>query len=319
MTTTHVTISTAEAQMAPTTTRDVDPDLVPPTLVRGFLSRDLKTGPVHPSANRPSDSVRNATWMPSGPDGTCTGASPYCYNPDGTLVCYSRRLELGRPTLGAIATERLRIWTALGLADRTNLAAAIMRETHRQQTQPSPTSTHNGWPVRYPSLRIGAGGDLDTETTGQAWAQAAAWAYYNLPDLRIWAYTRSYHLEGQADPAAPLARLTKTREGINLGLYLSTDPSMIERTSAALLTTTYKDLPVAILARTTAEGLAILDCLPTDNPRAIVCPVDDGRLGLTVSRRGTTHYEGACQKCRACIPLGYRSQVPRPHVIFLQR
>jgi len=314
MSTTHVTIST-------TTTRDVDPDLVPPTLVRGFLSRDLKTGPVHPSSNRPSDSVRNATWMPSGPDGTCAGASLYCYNPDGTLVCYSRRLELGRPTLGTIAAERLRIWTALGLADRTNLAAAIMRETHRQQTQPSPTSVHNGHPVRYPSLRLGAGGDLDTETTGEAWAQATVWAHHNLPNLRIWAYTRSYHLDGQADPAAPLARLTRAREGINLGLYLSTDPSMTERTCAALQTSTYGHLPVAILARTTAEGLAILDYLPTptDNPRAIVCPVDDGRLGLTVSRRGTTHYEGACQRCRACIPLGYKSLVARPHVIFLQR
>ena len=306
MTSTHVTI---------TTTTEVDPDLVPVALVRGFLSRDLKTGPVHPSANRPSDSVRNATWMPSGPDGTCAGASTYCYNPDGTLVCYSRRLELGRPTLGAIATERLRIWTALDLADRTNLAAAILVETHRQQAQPSPTSTHSGHPVRYPSLRIGAGGDLDTETTGQAWALAVTWAHYNLPDLRIWLYTRSYGLEHHPDPAEPLARLTGQHSGSNLAVYLSTDRSMIDRTVQALRIPAYRGLPVAILARTKAEGLAILDRLPTDNPRAIVCPVDDGRLGLTVSRRGTTHYEGACQKCRACLPSGQT----QPHIIFLQR
>ena len=90
---------------------------------------------------------------------------------------------------------------------------------------------------------------------------------------------------------------------------------MIDRTIRALRIPAYRGLPVAILARTTAEALAILDRLPTDNPRAIVCPVDDGRLGLTVSRRGTTHHQGACQKCRACLPSGQT----QPHVIFLQR
>jgi len=312
MTTTPVTITT--------TNHAINPHAVPPQLARGFLARDTKTGPIATPNGRTSDTVRNATWLPSGPPehgGTCPGASTYCHKtPDGTLTCYARRLELGRTTLGAMTTNRLTIWKNLTVTDRTNLCAAILQETHRTQTQPGPTALHNGHPVRQPTLRIGAGGDLATTQDGQAWSAAIAWAYDELPNIRTWLYTRSYGLD-RPDPAEPLANLTRQLDGHHLTLYLSTDPTMTDRTHQALTTTTYSHLPVAILADTLNQAHTLLDSLDHNRDRRrITCPVDSGTMPITTPRRNTNHHQGACHKCRACWA---NPSATAPDIIFIRR
>ncbi len=306
-----------------TTTTEPQPDAVPTQLVRGFLVADTKTGPIASANGRTSESVRNATWLPSGPPdqgGTCPGATTYCHRtPNGKLTCYARRLELGRPTLAAIVEQRITIWGSLNLEDKTNLAAAMLEESHRSQTQPGTTSLHTGAPVRSPSFRIGAGGDLATLEDGQAWANAITWAHDHLPNLKTWLYTRSYGLYNVTDPAQPLADLTRRLDGNNLTLYLSTDPAMTPRTKRALATTTYGHLPIAALADTVDHAHNLLDYLDqnrVNNPRRIVCPVDDGRLTITTNRHGTNHNQGACASCRACwnIPTTHA-----PDIIFIKR
>jgi len=288
-----------------------------------FLSSDLKCSPVASSPTRASDSVRTATWLPSGPPdqgGTCPGATEYCHrNDDGKLTCYARRLELGRPSLGRKTVSRLETWNTLGLGDKTTLAAAIIDAAYRSQVEPSPLSTHAGHPVERPILRIGAGGDLATRQDGEAWAAALHWAGIYRPTLRAWLYSRSYGLDGP-DPLEPLAAALDTGHVHNLAAYLSTDPSMVDRTRRALEPgSVYEHLPVAVLADTHAQGVEILDDLGRPH-RPLVCPVDrEVRTWPTADRRpGDPHASGACSRCRACIePTGRRTW--NQDVIFPRR
>ena len=294
-----------------------------------FLSSDLMCSPVASSPTRASDSVRVATWLPSGPPdqgGTCPGSTPYCHrNDDGKLTCYARRLELGRPALGRKTASRLETWTALGLGEKITLAAAIIDAAYRSQVEPSPLSTHAGHPVERPILRIGAGGDLATREDGEAWAAALHWAGEYRPTLRAWIYSRSYELPGQDDPLGPIADGIADGRITNTAAYLSTDPDMIDRTRRALYGGNgwtpgrYSHLAVAVLADDHAQGAAILEELRRPN-RPLVCPVDrEVRTWRTADRRpGDPYASGACSRCRACIePTGRRAW--QQDVIFPRR
>ena len=308
---------------------DIRPDQVARTLqdwhalARTFLSSDLKCSPVASSPTRASDSVRVATWLPSGPPdqgGTCPGCTPYCHrNADGKLTCYARRLELGRPTLGRKTASRLETWTALGLGEKITLAAAIIDAAYRSQVEPSPLSTHAGHPVAAPILRIGAGGDLATLDDGTAWAAALHWAALERPTLRAWLYSRSYGLDPEAaDPLGPIADGIADGRITNTAAYLSTDPDMVERTRRALRGR-YSHLAVAVLADDHAQGAAILADLGRPH-RPLVCPVDrEVRTWPTADRRpGDPYASGACSRCRACIePTGRRTW--NQDVIFPRR
>jgi len=289
-----------------------------------FLSSDLKCSPVASSPTRASDSVRVATWLPSGPPsegGTCPGATEYCHRLDYAhpLTCYARRLELGRPSLGRKTVTRLETWTALGLGEKITLAAAIIDAAYRSQVEPGPLSTHAGHPVERPILRIGAGGDLATREDGEAWAAALHWAGIYRPTLRAWIYSRSYGLDpGAADPLGPIADGIRRGSITNTAAYLSTDPDMTDRTRRALRGR-YSHLAVAVLADDHAQGAAILEELRRPN-RPLVCPVDrEVRTWRTADRRpGDPYASGACSRCRACIePTGRRTW--QQDVIFPRR
>jgi len=293
-----------------------------------FLSSDLKCSPVAGTSAdgtpRASDSVRMATWLPSGPPsqgGTCPGASDYCHSPDGTLVCYSDRLERSRPSLGRLVRDRLEVWNALSQGEKVTLCAAIIGVAYRAQAEPSPLSSHAGHPVAAPILRIGAGGDLDTWATAQAWADALHWAADRYPTLRAWIYSRSYCIDGHAgpgDPLGPIAYGIADGRLPNVSAYLSSDPSMIDRTRRALAGR-YSHLPVAMLADTRAQALGLLADLERGG-RPVVCPTerDTHRWPLAMRRPDENHAQGACARCRACItPAG--SHTITPDIIFIRR
>ena len=287
-------------------------------LARYFLSADIKCSPVAANGKRASDSVRVATWLPSGPEKTCPGASDYCHAPKGSLVCYSCRLEKGRPALGRKTEARLRIWQKLTPGELTTLAAAIISETVKMQTEPGPQSAHAKKPVKRPILRIGAGGDLDTQRTAHAWVAALSWAVVRYPTFNAWLYSRSYGLPDQPDPLRPLA--DAKRDGLlpNTSLYLSTDPAMVERTRKALAGH-YSHLPVAVLADSKEQAQEILDDLGRSVP-SMVCPTErETHKWPLASKQGQeTHYVGACARCRACVqPLGSRTTTP--DIIFIRR
>jgi hypothetical protein len=295
-------------------------------LGRAFLSSDLKCSPVAGTSAdgtpRASDSVRMATWLPSGPPatgGTCGGASTYCHNPDGTLVCYSDRLERGRPSLGRLVVDRLRVWESLTQGEKTTLCGAIIQQTIRMQTEPGPLSTHAGHPVATPILRIGAGGDLDTAGTAHAWVDALHWAADQYPTFRAWIYSRSYGLDGLDDPLGPLADAIAHGRTPNLSAYLSTDPAMVDRTRQALAGR-YAHLPVAVLADDRTQALAILDDLGRNPARRLVCPTDRAAhpWPLAMRRPSEPYARGACARCTACTtPAGSRDWCP--DIIFIRR
>jgi hypothetical protein len=299
-------------------------------LAQRFLSSDLKCSPVAGTSAdgtpRASDSVRMATWLPSGPPsqgGTCPGASDYCHAPDGKLVCYSDRLERSRPSLGRLVGDRLDVWNGLSQGEKVTLCAAIIAEAYRAQAEPSPLSSHAGHPVAAPILRIGAGGDLDTSSTGQAWADALHWAADRYPTLRAWIYSRSYEL-GRApvlpidDPLGPIADGIADGRLPNVSAYLSSDPSMIDRTRRALAGR-YSHLPVAMLADTREQALGLLGDLERGG-RPVVCPTEreTHQWPLAMRRPTENHARGACDRCRACItPAG--SHTVTPDIIFIRR
>ena len=297
-------------------------------LAAAFLSRDLKTGPVAAGPGRASDSVRNTTWLPSGlPEdgGTCAGASPGCYRDPvtGKLICYARRLELGRPALGKLVDHRLQVWHDLELPDLITLCSSIILETVRMQTRPARTSTHAGHPVQRPTLRIGGGGDL-TADAGQAWAAALHWAGLRFPTFRAWLYSRAYGLTTGPDPLEPLAAALNTGHVHNLAAYLSSDPGMIDRTRQALEPgSVYAFLPVAMLADTEAQGQELLAVdLGRSRTwrRPLVCPTDRQAhtWPLAIQRPGEPYARGACDRCTAChTPAGSRTWTP--DIIFTRR
>ena len=139
-------LAALEAQPAP-------PDLDYATLAEGFLSTDLKTSPVAASSSRPSAAVRVTTWLPSGLDGSCPGASPYCLE-----HCYACRLEACRPSLARLVDRRLEVWQSLEPGPLMTLCAAICQAAHRMQTRPNRGAAHYGGPPVRPILRIGGGG-----------------------------------------------------------------------------------------------------------------------------------------------------------------
>jgi hypothetical protein len=209
------------------------------------------------------------------------------------------------------------------MGDRITLCCSIIREAYACQVYPSPTSTHAAHPVTRPLLRIGAGGDLQTLADGQAWDAALHWAADQYPSLRSWAYSRSYQVPGQpgaADPLGPLADgIAADRYGGAFQAFLSTDPSMVDRTRRALRGR-YSHLPVAVLADDRAQALALLDDLGRSPLPSMVCPVDrQVRPWATASRLPAEPYaRGACDRCRACIePAGRRTTCP--DIIFPRR
>jgi hypothetical protein len=136
----------------------------------------------------------------------------------------------------------------------------------------------------------------------------------------VWLYSRSYCLDGLDDPLGPIA--DKIREGdiTNTSAYLSTDPSMVDRTRTALAGR-YSHLPVAVLASTMTEGRDILDTLRgPDRHREIICPTDRPTRPLPIASRrtGEPHAQGACARCRACIDPA-RGLERSQDVVFVRR
>ena len=298
-------LAALEAQAAP-----LDLDAYA-TLAEGFLSTDLKTSPVASSSSRPSEAVRVTTWLPSGLDGSCPGASPYCLE-----HCYACRLEACRPSLARLVDRRLEVWQSLEPGPLMTLCAAICQAAHRMQTRPNRGAAHYGGPPVRPILRIGGGGDLDA-AGGPAWAGALHWASTlesGLSDLRSWLYSRSYGLESGPDPLEPIALGIRDGALPSTVAYLSTDPSMYARTAAALASPTYGHLPVAIVADDLAACRAGLNRLGRLGVARMLCPTDrpGPQAWPLASRRETEPWaRGACSRCRGCIePAGRRTTVP---------
>jgi hypothetical protein len=283
------------------------------TMAPSFLSRDLKTSPVASSPGRASCVVRVTTWLPSGLECSCPGASPYCLK-----HCYAIALERCRPSLGRLVDRRLEVWQSLEYLDLMTLCAAILKCAYRMQCEPNRGAIHYGGPPVRPIIRIGGGGDLDRRDAGNAWAGALYWAAEpasGLSDLRSWLYSRSYGLEGRfVDPLEPIALGIRDGDLPNTVAYLSTDPSMYDRTAAALASPVYSHLPVAVVADDLEACRALLDRLGRTSTSRMVCPTD--RPGpkawpLASQRPGEPWAQGACSRCGGCIrPAGHRSTVP---------
>ena len=281
-------------------------------LAPGYLSSDLKTSPVAPSTGRASSVVRVTTWLPSGLEHSCPGASTYCLE-----HCYACRLEACRPTLRRLLDRRLEIWQSLDYLDLLTLCAAILKAAYGMQCEPNRGAVHYGGPPVRPIIRLGGGGDLDRRDAGLAWAGALLWAAEpasGLSTMRSWLYSRSYGLEDRPDPLEPIALGIRDGDLPNTVAYLSTDPSMYDRTAAALASPTYSHLPVAIVADDLAACRAGLDRLGRTSTARMLCPTD--RPGphawpLASRRPGEPWAVGACARCQGCIrPAGRRSTVP---------
>lgn len=125
------------------------------------------------------------------------------------------------------------------------------------------------------NFRLHTSGDFFSLEYAEAWAEVMK----KFPNVRFWAYTRSFI--PAANYVAPLIGIP------NLSLYLSCDPNNYEE--AEKVFDQYKDQMASL-------GLAWLgaDAPNTEKNRWVKCPANSGKIKNEDTK-------GACAKCRLCV------------------
>lgn len=249
-------------------------------VLRGRSSFDRKVDPVvRRQGSKDAPVLGNTYGLPAGL--SCPGRTAFC---DG---CYAERTE--------------RVFTSSG-----RLVAANWAAHQAAEASDDPVSAHvsilsgvvgdfaaravkHGHRARDAAIfRIHWDGDFFSAAYAEAWAQVCA----AFPQIRFWAYTRSFDF---VDLLADVPNLT---------LYLSVDAYNCEQ--AGLLLDIYPSLRAAFCADTQADASVLADKVGRS---AAPCPENVGRIPLVMSMSGRrtevlqkgADGQGACAACRLCV------------------
>jgi ferredoxin len=243
-------------------------------------STDRKTaGSVTPSG---TPNIKNAFGLLSGADYSCPGMTSVC-----AKVCYAGKLEGLYPAFRDVMQAN---WDAIRVMDYPTMLVqlgALIGQFVADCDRTDKRNVKAGRKLVDRVFRIHHDGDFFSLDYARAWADVCrAW-----PDVRFWAYTRSF---------TPSLNVVPALAGIpNLTLYLSVDEDNREHAAAALVSAQGATVRVATLADTAEQAKALT---ASTTGRAIVpCPEVMGKLPLVVGERGDTDRRGACVACGLCV------------------
>jgi hypothetical protein len=234
------------------------------------LSTDRK---VSPRGYWQEGGVRRGRWLASTlnsfglpPHTTCPGATQFCSS------CYAINSMQSQGVAGLLNHNLRLLQAADGVSGMADLLAAMVARFRRQADTQHLTDAER-------VFRIHWSGDFFSIDYTLAWAEAIR----SSPDVRFWAYTRSFTPPVDAVPI--LARLP------NLALYLSVDRWNVDaaidsRRRHPTIRLAYCDVDYAH-ARTLAVRAEA-------SPVPLVCPENAERVPLMSNGRG------ACVECRLC-------------------
>lgn len=232
------------------------------------LSSDRKTAPAQvwrPGKQRWEPLVRNAFGLPSGI--TCPGKTPWC------VACYAVDSERYPSTAALLARNLAALVAAATVDGMAELLAALIADYRDEHARACKRAART-LPLTF---RIHWDGDFYSVDYAAAWALVIR----ANPDVRFWAYTRSF----DAVNAVP------TLAGIgNLALYLSADRYNVDRARA--VAATHRGVRIAWCGDTWEEAAS----LPGATRAGARCPVQTKRIPL-VSDAG----QGGCDACTLCI------------------
>ena len=239
------------------------------------LSRDRKISPyvVRARSGKSFRALPNAFGLPAGRAASCPGATRVC-----ETVCYAGRLELAYTSLHRMLEHNLRCLRDCGddVAEMVSILAPLVDEFVAECER---AELRAGRPVpRW--FRIHWDGDFYSLPYAQAWRQTVL----RYPEVRFWAYTRSFR---------PALNVVPVLRGVpNLTVYLSVDVANY-RDAQRVLAECPETL-VSVLAPTVEAGKVLYRALTGRS--AAACPEKVGKLPL-VTARG----EGACITCGLCL------------------
>lgn len=226
------------------------------------LSLDRKVSPngwYQDSRRRWVPSVPNSFGLPAGI--TCPGLTPFCDS------CYAVRTE-NMGGVRQLLDHNYRLLTRAANVDQvTHLLAEMVGRFQRAAITQTIAA-------RDMVFRIHWSGDFYSVEYAQAWARVIR----GYPNIKFWAYTRSF---------VPPVNVVPVLAGIpNLALYLSVDVW-----NADFADEQYTPNGV----RRALCGVDYSTARLLDGDRPAVCPENNGRLPLMADGRG------ACVECRLCI------------------
>lgn len=211
--------------------------------------------------------LQNRGWIPTTPNSfglppgeTCPGKTEFCES------CYA---------FGSIRSKGVKEMLDSNLALLESLedqesTIAYLSEMVERYTE---AAAANGVGEQDRVFRVHWSGDFYSVTYAEAWAQTIR----RFPDVRFWAYTRSFHEPIDVVP---------TLDGIeNLELFLSVDSGNVH------------DVPERyqhIRRANSAVDVIHAEQIARDEAKTITCPENLDRLKLMQDG------EGACIKCRLC-------------------
>lgn len=238
------------------------------------LSFDRKVAPrgwYQPKRHRWVATVPNSFGLPSFT--TCPGRTEFCNG------CYADNAENSAGVLELVTHN----WDTLRVAGTyggTDAMAELLDEMIGRYR------AHADWDQLTDDerlFRIHWDGDFFSTDYATAWARTIT----ANPDIKFWAYTRSFREPVNVVPA--LAGID------NLELYLSIDPENIDDARPVLAA--HPDVHAAGCADTFDGARQLLE--PLDRRPPIACPENAGRIGHM------TDGVGACVECGIC-PTGRR-------------
>lgn len=227
------------------------------------LSRDRKVSPrgwYQESRNRWIPTIRNSFGLPAG--ASCPGKTPFCES------CYAARNENQSGVRDAVTNNLNLLQEAATVDGMTVLLAEMMVRFLK-------SADNKGVPAEDLWFRVHWDGDFFSLDYARAWARVIQ----GTPQVRYWAYTRSF--------VAPVNVVPILAEIENLSLYLSADEHNIEAAKAAVAL--YPDVHLALCAVDYESARAL-----APERRSIVCP--ENALKMPLMKEG----RGACVDCKLC-------------------
>jgi hypothetical protein len=232
------------------------------------LSADRKSSPVIRSTRAGyTVRVRNAFGLPAGT--SCPGKTPTCVR-----VCYANSIQRNHRAVDRVMQDNFAELLACGddVERMRELLAGLIRD-FRADLARFPHATR--------LFRIHWNGDFFSVPYAQAWREVII----GNPDVRFWAYTRSFTPDCDVVPVLV--------DVANLSLYLSVDRDNAELARAVIAR--HPGVRIAAMAPTAADCRTLLKSV--DRP-AGVCPETTRKIPLVV---GTGDAVGACEFCRLCV------------------
>lgn len=227
------------------------------------LSRDRKVAPVgsfQASRARWIPTIRNSLGLPAGD--SCPGRTGFC------VSCYGVRSEQSAGVLGALRANHALLLEAETIGAMHELLDRAVSRFVR-------SARRMGLPPEDLLFRIHWDGDFYSEDYACAWGLTI----HAHPEVRFWAYTRSFTDEVDVVPIL---------DGLpNLALYLSVDAENAARAGEVLAAWPYARAALCADVEEKAR-----DLLP--GRRSVACPENVGRVALMTDGRG------ACATCRLC-------------------